>query len=223
MDLQRLTGTYETIQGLSTSTDDTVMVAFEYGPAEADELDLVATPILQHLLDQLDPGTHISFVSTRPEGWAVATKLMDSIIESGSYTETQYLYRPGDAAGVSQLLADAGTRPKLIVVLTAQPGPLRWWIEQTQTRGTGDIPIVVGISAALEPAASPYLDINSKQLAGAVSGLSGAAVYEKMRGLSDPTTQWRLNALTIGHIVIVSLIILGAVLYAPSGLRRRQK
>ena len=225
MDLQRLTEMYNTIQGLSTSAEDTVMVAFEYGPAEADELDLVAAPILQHLLDQLDPGAHISIVSTRPEGIAAATKLMNDIVESGQYTGTQYslLYRSGDATGVSQLLADAGTPPKLIVLLTAQPGPLRWWIEQTQTRGATIIPIVAGISAALEPAAAPYLDTSAGQLAGAVSGLSGAAIYEKARGLPDPATQWRLNALTIGHIAVVGLIVLGAVLYAPSGLRRREK
>jgi hypothetical protein len=227
MDLQYLTGMYETIQGLSIGAEDTVLVAFEYGPAEADELDLVAEPILQHLFDQLDREAHISIVSTRPDGLAVAAGLLDDIIESrGQYTETQYLslnYRPGDATGVSQLLADADTPPKLIVVLTAQPGPLRWWIEQTHARGADATPIVAGISAALEPAASPYLDANAGQLAGAISGLSGAAVYEKQRGLTGPSTQWRLNALTIGHIAIVCLIVLGAVFYAPGSLRRRRK
>ena len=216
---------HNTIQGLSTSAEDTVIIAFEYGPAEADELDLVATPILHHLFDQLDPGTHFSIVTTQPEGVATAAKLMNDIIESGPYTDTQYSlsYRPGDATGVSQLLADVGPQPKLIVLLTAQPGPLRWWIEQTEVQSTNTAQMVAGISAALEPAASPYLDVHSRQLAGAVSGLSGAASYEKMRGSLNPATQWRLDVLTIGHIAIVGLLVLGAVLYAPSGLRRRKK
>jgi hypothetical protein len=68
MDLQRLTGMYETVESLSVSAGDTVLVAFEYGPAEADELKLVAGPVLRHLLDQ---GAHISVASTRPEAEAV--------------------------------------------------------------------------------------------------------------------------------------------------------
>ncbi len=226
MDLQRLTGMYNTIQGLSTSAEDTVLVAFEYGPAEADELDLVAKPILQHLFNQLEQGAHIFIVSTRPEGLAMATGVLDDIIESEQYTETQYSlldYRPGDAIGVSQLLTDVDTLPKLIVVLTAQPGPLRWWIEQTRARGAESTPIVAGISAALEPAASPYLDVSAGQLAGAISGLGGAATYERKRGIAEPATQWRLNALAMGHIAIVCLMIVGAALYAPGSLRRRKQ
>jgi hypothetical protein len=226
MDLQRLTGMYDTIQGLSVRAEDAILVAFEYGPAEADELDLVAWPIVQHLLDQLDQGARISIVSTRPEGLAVAAKLLDAMVESSErYTETQYSlldYRPGDATGVSQLLADADAPPRLIVVLTAQPGPLRWWIEQTRARYADTTPIVAGISAALEPAASPYLDADAEQVAGAISGVSGAAVYERIRGLAGPATQWRLNALTLGHIAIAGLMILGAILYAPGGLRGRR-
>jgi hypothetical protein len=221
MDLQRLTGMYETVESLSVSAEDTVLVAFEYGPAEADELNLVAEPVLRHLLDR---GAHISVASTRPEGGAVAHGLLDGIIKSGDqYTEMEYSplgYRTGDAAGVSQLLADAS--PTLVVVLTAHPGPLRWWIEQAYAQGAGAIPIVAGVSAALEPAASPYLDVSAGQLAGAVRGLSGAAVYEGMRGAPGAATR-RLNALAVGHIAIVILMIAGAAFHAPDSLRRRKK
>jgi hypothetical protein len=225
-DLQHLMGMYETIQRLNVNAEDTILVAFEYGPTEADELDSIAKPILRHLLDQLDQEAHISIVSTRPEGLAIAAGLLNGMIESSEqYTKAQYSllnYRPGDATGVSQLLADAGTSPKLIVVLTAQPGPLRQWIEQTRASGPAP-PIVAGVSAALEPAISPYLDISSGQLAGAISGLSGAAVYEKKCGLSEPDTQWRLNILAAGHLAVVGLIVIGAVLHALGGLRRRKE
>jgi hypothetical protein len=151
---------------------------------------------------------------------------LDEIVESTEqYTETRHsvlAYRPGDAIGVSQLLAKAGTPPSLIVVLTAQPGPLRWWIEQTRARGWGDTQIVAGISAGLESAASPYLDDSAGQLAGAINGVRGAAAYEGRHGLSGRATR-QLDALAIGHIAIVALMILGAVIYVPGGLRRRKK
>jgi hypothetical protein len=221
MGFQRLTRLYDVIQGISP--EDTVLVTFEYGPPEADEIDVVAEPILRHLLDR---GAHVSIVSTRPEGKRVAAGLLSSIVASEErYTENQYTlleYRTGDAAGVSQLLIDAGTRPVLILVLTAQPGPLRWWVEQTRALYGDALPIVAGVGAALEPAASPYLDMGARQLGGGMVGLSGAAAYETLRGSAGSATQ-RLNALAAGHVAIVGLMIIGALSHASGGLRRRGK
>jgi len=212
-----VTKSYNSIQGVSAG--NTVLVAFEYGPSEADELDLVAEPILRHLRDQ---GAHISIVTTRPERLAVATGLLSHIQVSEEQVTTPHDYRPGDATGVSQLLADAVPPPKLILVLTAQPGPLRWWVEQTYALYGDALPIVAGTSAALEPATSPYLDVSAGQLEGAVNGLRGAAAYETRRGSAGRATQ-RLDTLAVGHIAVVGLMVLGAAFYAPSGLRRRKK
>jgi len=218
---QRLQSMHDAIQDVSAG--GTVLVAFEYGPAEADELNLVAEPILRHVLDQ---GAHVSAVSTRPEGLTIAAGLLSGIVESGgSYTETQYSvsdnYRPGGATGVSQLLAEAGTHPRLLLVLTAQPAPLRWWVEQTDAR-PGTPPIVAGVSAILESTASPYLDANAGQLEGAVHGLSGAAAYEKLHGARGQATQ-RLDILAAGHLVMVGLMIIGAILHTIGGFRGREK
>jgi hypothetical protein len=220
VEFQRLMRVYDAVQGVQGG--DIVLVALEYGPPEADELNLVAEPVLQHLLDQ---GAQISVVSTRPEGQAVAAALLNDIVSSeeqysGGYTLLPY--RAGDAAGVSQLLIDAGAPPGLIVVLTAQPGPLRWWIEQTGALYDGARPVVAGISAAMEPVASPYLDASARQLEGAINGLSGAAAYEALRGSAGQATQ-RLSALAVGHAAIVGLMIVGAVFHALSGLRGREK
>jgi IS5 family transposase len=204
---------HNAIQGLSAG--DTVLVAFEYGPAEADELDLVAEPILRHVLAQ---GARISVVSTRPERLAVAEGLL-STIEAPEEQYTQR-YRPGDATGVSQLLAEVDNQPTLLLVLTAQPGPLRWWVEQAHALYGDTIPVAAGVSAALEPAASPYLDVSARQMEGAIIGLRGAAAYETP-GESPERGTLRLNALAVGHLAIVGLMILGASLYALDGLRGR--
>jgi hypothetical protein len=211
-----VTRLYDTIQGLRAGDD--VLVAFEYGPTEADELNPVAQTLLQHMLNQ---GAHISIASTRPEGLAAAERSLSAIgAPEGQYT--LHGYRPGDATGVSHLLADAGTPPRLVLVLTAQPGPLRWWVEQTHARGEAAPSIVAGLSAALEPSASPYLDISAGQIEGALVGLSGAAAYERLRGSAEQATQ-RLDALAAGHVAIVGLMILGAVFHTFGGLRGRGK
>lgn len=219
MDFQRLVRMYDTVQDVGTG--DTVLVAFEYGPSEADEVNLVAEPVLRHLLDR---GAHLSVVSTRPEGRTVAAGLLSTIVTTGApYTRSQYTlqdYRPGDAAGVAMLLRDAGPLPALILVLTAQPGPLRWWVEQIHARYDDAPPVLAGTSAALEPAASPYLETSAGQLNGAVSGLSGAAAYETLRGSRGQATH-RLGALSLGHTATAALMLLGALFYAFAGLRRR--
>jgi hypothetical protein len=207
-------GLHATVQGVSAGT--TVLIAFEYGPAEADELNVVAQPIVEHLLAQQ---ARVLVASTRPEGSAMAAGLMSVAAEDS-------FYRPGGATGVAQLLADAetrtGTRPGLILVLAAQPAPLRWWVEQTRALygREGAPPIVAGVSAALGPVAGPYLD--AEQLGGAVSGLSGAAAYEALQGAPGQATG-RFSALAAGHAVIVALMLAGAVIYTLAGPRRRER
>ncbi|MFQ6102366.1 MAG: hypothetical protein ACE5OS_14205, partial [Anaerolineae bacterium] len=215
-DTSRAETLYNVVEGVSSEA--TVLVAFEYGPPEADELTLVAAPILQHLLDR---GVHIFPVSTRPEGQAMAEGLLSHI---GAPEEqcTPPVYRPGGATGVSQLLVGTDTRPSLILVLAAQPAPLRWWVEQAHARGEGTLPVVAGVSAALEAAASPYLDANAGQLRGTISGLSGAAAYERRRGMEGEATR-RLNTLAAGHVAIVGLILIGAVIYPLVGSRRKEE
>ena len=134
----------------------------------ADELNPVAKAILKHLTERK---AKIFIASTQPEGLAVAEVLRGDIDspeqdEAGQqpalefeYAKESPGYRPGNATGVSQILASTDTRPAMIIVLAAQPESLRWWIEQTQAHyGDAKPPIAAGVSAALEIAASPYLD-----------------------------------------------------------------
>jgi hypothetical protein len=132
-------------------------------------------------------------------------------------------FRMGDAAGVARLLTAAEPRPALIVVLTAQPGPLRWWVEQTRALyGDDTPPVLAGMSAALEPLAAPYLDDTAVQLEGAVAGLSGAAAYETLGGSTGQATR-RLNALAAGQTALAALMLIGAVIYTFGGSQRRRE
>jgi hypothetical protein len=227
-DTSSIASMYVLIEGIAE--EETVLVAFEYGPTNADELNSVAKAIMEHLIEQK---ANVSIATTQPEGLAVAEMLRSDINSqeqdaSGQQLKFEYAkespgYRPGDATGVAQILASTSTRPALIIVLAAQPGSLRWWIEQTQAHyGDAAPPIAAGVSAALEIAASPYLDANAGQLEGIVSGLGGATAYETQRGTVGQTTR-QLDALIVGHLVIVVSMLAGAVFYAVSGPRRREE
>jgi hypothetical protein len=219
---------YNLVEGVNGT--EAVLIAFEYGPTQADELNRVAEPVLEHLAER---GASIFIASTQPEGLAVAQALRNSInsqdgVVSGTQAALEYDdkspgYRPGNASGVAQLLAGVDPSPSLIIVLAARPEPLRWWIEQTEAHFRDDPPpIAAGVSAALEIAASPYLDAKADQLKGIVSGLGGAAAYEAQRGMVEETT-CQLDALAAGHLIIVISMLAGAAIYAVGGSRRRGK
>jgi hypothetical protein len=208
-------GLYAAIERLSPG--DAVMLAFEYGPEQADELDLVARPIVRHVLDQEG---RASVVSTRPDGLAVAARLFGGLTPDSEVDQYAMTYVPGEVAGVAQLVS---SQPDLIVVLAGKPGPLRWWVEQTRAVANPP-PIVAGTSAALEPTTSPYLDPSAGQLMGAVSGLAGAVYYEKKaQGTVEGWATERLNTLAVGQGAIVVLMVLGAILHATGLLPGRGK
>jgi hypothetical protein len=231
-DLSSIADMYALIEGINE--DETVLVAFEYGPTQADELNMVAQPILEHLAKQK---ATILIASTQAEGLAVAEALRNNInsqeqVVSGAQATIEYSdqspgYRPGNATGAAQLLTDVDTDPALIIVLAAQPEALRWWIEQTRVHYTGSPPpTAIGVSAALEIAASPYLDANANQLKGVVSGLAGATAYEakiRAQGSAEEEPAHQLDALMAGHMVIIVSMLAGAAVYAAAGTRGREK
>ena len=192
--------------------DERVLIAFDYGPPEADELSVAARPVLEHLLAR---GVVASIVSTRPDGTLIAESMMRRVADS----EDQYTvvgYRPGTATAVSQLLSTVDEPPTMLLILTSRAMPLRVWIEQASARYGEELPLAVVGSAALEPVASPYLDPNAGQVAGAIHGLAGAASYEALRETASDATE-RLDALAAGHLAIVMLVIVGALIHTISG------
>ncbi len=203
---------HDVVDGLDAS--DHVLVAFDYGPPEAGELNAVARPVLTHVLNR---GARLSIVSTRPDGPLMASAVMTSIADSRDQF-TLIGFRPGTATAVSQLLASTDTMPTLLLVLTGRPMPLRLWVEQAHARFGDQLPLIAVGSAALEPFAGPYVDANAGQLRGAIYGYEGAASYETFRGALGRATQ-RLDALAAGHIVLVILIVLGALIHAFVGTR----
>jgi hypothetical protein len=205
---------YDAIE--SVNAGDTVLVAFEYGAAEADEMNAIAEPLLMHLTER---GATISATSTQPEGLGVAINAQEHVTMT---YKSSPLYLPGNVTGIANLLTSTDPQPKLILVLAAQPAQLRWWIEQASLLSQVP-PMVAGVSAALEPVVGPYLDENGGQLEGAIIGLREAASYEAHRGTAGSATR-QLDALAAGQLAIAFLILAGAVLsYLFGGSPRRMQ
>jgi len=203
-----------------------VLVAFEYRPAEVDEMNPIAHPVLRHLLQQ---GAHVAVATTQPEGTALAEALLSQMPEAEGRGQqvTMLGYRPGEAASVRSFLSslgedvegiDTAADAALVVVLAARADGLRSWVEQT-TLSYPDLPLAAGVSARLEPLAAPYLDPDAGQLAGLVAGWPGAAVYEQHLGAGGPVAFY-LDSLGLAQLVLVGLMLVGALVFLVGGQRR---
>ncbi len=220
----RLTGPVESseaerLHGIVEALDatDNVLIAFDYGVPATDELDQVARPVLEHLVES---GADISIVSTRPDGLPVAGALMSEVTDSRD-DYTLLGYRPGGGTAVSQLLAGEETLPSVLLVVTGRPGSLVRWVEQAEARYGSDVPVAAVGSALLEPVIQPYVDANAGQIEAAIHGLRGAASYEAAREATGRATE-HLDTLAAGHIAIVALLLVGAGVYGLGGAGRRR-
>lgn len=220
---------YQAVEALPAGTP--VLVAFDYTPATAGELDPQARGLVRHLLSR---GLPVVTVSLVPEGPALAGQIMAQ--EMAAYQEAHYgsayvnlgYLAGGEAAlralaeglpsavpvdylagwPLGELIATSGVTGLddlgLIVVLAGEGEPVRWWVEQVGTRT--QTPLAAGVSAAIEPQLLPYRA--SGQLAGLISGLPGAAGYE---ALAQAQAAWvgEMDALSLSLLALMVLILVG--------------
>ncbi len=226
--------------------DSPVLVAFEYGPADADEMDWVAAAILRHLLQR---GDRLIVVSTRPEGTATAERVLSRLLPEAAARETYAAnlgYQPGQVAGIQSLLADLQSRvevrsglpaaetaamagvasagdTKAVLILAAQSDDLRYWIEQASAT-CPDVPLLAGISARAETTSLPYLAPQARQLQGAVVGIVGAGAYEQRLGGGEQGNYARfyLPSLGAAQLAVLAILIVGMLVYIlqPGGRKR---
>ena len=246
---------YAPVTGLQTAIDNLsagapVLVAFDYDPAASSEMDMVARPVLDHLMERQVP---ILALSLLPAGPPTAQKLLDDVAAAHSgYTYGQnYVnlgYYPGQAAAVRRLAqpeglvaaqdfagTPAGELPvlqgitdlaqvALVVELAPAQESVRWWIEQAGT--PADVRLGAAVSASAEPLIRPYYETEPRQLEGIVGGVTGTALYEALRSdRASPgeATTARLNAQLLGTIVFALVLLGGNVVYfAQRGLGRER-
>jgi len=228
---------YTVVQNLPPAAP--VLILWGYDPSTADEMDLVALPMMAHLFDRQ---SRPAVVTLLPTGLATARRLFartttDQIADqtftsqpnSTAYSEIGFL--PGGAVALSWLgqsdnfsqietanltpeLAQAlAAGPALAIVVAAQAEDVQQWLELVQPLAQmRQTPVVAFTSAGADPALRPYLD--SGQLAGLVSGFDGGYTYQQLRErpLSQPEeTLYRLHLVfqNWGHMAFLLIIILG--------------
>jgi hypothetical protein len=102
----------------------------------------------------------------------------------------------------------------LVLVAAEDAETARSWIEQVQPHLShsdgGSTPLVMVISAQIEPLIQPYYQANPQQVQGLVTGLRGGAAYANLTGRGGlPRSYW--DAFSIGLLVAVLWIFLGGL------------
>lgn len=224
---QATTDFYEAVESLEEGS--VVLLSHDYDPATAVEITPQASAILDHLMRR---GAKIVNLSLTPEGQALADRVMESVITERYIQGRDYVdlgYIAGNEMGARFIAESLGPRlalyplgaevagledVDLIVVLAGSQEHLRRWVEQVQA--PYQVAMVAGVSAQVDPAARPYY--RSGQLKGLLSGLVGAAEYERASQHPGVALAGMLPQ-AFAHLVIALFILLGNFAYLVEGLR----
>ncbi|MBC7243685.1 MAG: hypothetical protein H5T60_14720, partial [Anaerolineae bacterium] len=224
---------YEAVEELAP--DDAVVVAFDFDPSTAGEMEPLAQVLTEHLMAR---GARIIAVSTLPAGPQVAQDILDqaAAARGGKSYGVHYVnlgYLPGREAGMRDFLLNpvsAARRDfvsgqptadlpalqglqgiqdlKMLVIIGASAQDVRWWMEQAA--GLARVPMIAGVSAAAEPYILPYYQGEGRLLQGVVAGVLGAGDYGALSGSLVPTA--RVESLQWGLLVaLIAMLIVAAV------------
>ncbi len=175
------------------------LVAVEYGPDRAAELDGFLQGVLQRLSGR---GVRALTVSLTPWGAAQAASVVLARPDYGQ-SVAHLGYVPGHEVAVARLLSqslrrfstdyagrpmqdlpiaqDFGEEPlaarvSLVVLITSSPDALRGWLQQAWGILPPEVPVIAAMSAGAMPYAAPYQE--SGQLQAVATGLRDALLLE---------------------------------------------
>ncbi len=235
---------------------DYVCVSFDYGPSSAPENDPMAEAVMRHCLLKK---VRLVVIALYPlGGLGLANSSVARV--AAEFPEAEYGvdyvnlgYKDGASAVMRRLgdnIADAfptdvkgtpiGQIPLMRglrnirhvqLVFSAATGLIgEWWVTIVhQQFGT---PVVVGPTAVSAP--KYYAYVNAGQMVGMLSGMKGAAEYEKLLRDTYPrlatfykttrrfTATKGMDGQTVIHAVILVFIVLGNVAYLSSRARARR-
>ena len=221
-----------------------VLVVIDYEPALAGEMEATSGPLLDQMILLRHP--RLSFLSTSPNGSALAERLMTSTnINQPSplglgYNKGEHYfnlgYLPGGASGVLEFVGSPRTAIpsaaverlsefSAIVVLTDHAESGRIWVEQLSALKQVDPaltnqPLLIVSSAQAGPLLQPY--VSSRQITGMVSGLSDAATYEFINNSRPGIARTYWDIFGVGLMTAIAAITLGSLWSLFTGLRARR-
>lgn len=229
---------YEFIEALPSGS--LVLVAYDYDPATAAEMTLQAEAIVHHLMER---DLKVMAISLFPAGPGIAQEMLDEAASEHGYQYGEdyinlgYLpdqpaslrafvgrpvsgreYRQGRAIAAFPIAQDVHHIQDIVLIIELAGGQdtLRWWVEQVGSPYS--VPMVAGVTASLEPNARPYH--HSGQLSGLLSGLPGAAEYERLNDRPGGAMA-SLDSQSLAHLAIVVLVVLGNLGYMITRWRKK--
>jgi len=245
---------FEYIEALKPGS--TVLISYDYGPSSAPENDPMAEAVMrQCFLRKI----HVVICALYPLGGlqlannsvAKVTAEFPSLQYGEDYVSLGY--KDGAAAVIKRMGDDiAGAFPidvrgtplsqiplmknvkslrQVDVVLTVATGIIgEYWI--TQAHAQSGVPVIIGPTAVGAPKYYAYL--NAGQLVGMLSGMKGAAEYEKLLAARYPelarfygstrafTATKGMDAQTVIHVIIIVFILIGNVAYMSRRAAQRR-
>lgn len=214
---------------VSNAAGKTVLIAFEYTPALAGELNQEAAMLLAQLEANNSP---ILITSQYVAGTAVAEEV------AAPYEVTLLGFIPGEAMGLRQLgdclgenalvspctslhnlsvrenLADTLADVSLVIILTGERSSLINWVEQVSV--SSDVPLVVGATQALEPLVVPYYA--SAQIDGYLNGLPATVAYQQayMSANTNNTAESLYGAQSLVLLVTAVILLVGGLAFSAT-------
>lgn len=218
--LPEVSAVYDLIDALPPSA--TVLVAFEVQPSLYGEIEIVASSVINHLLEK---DSLLNFVSTLPTGPALADRLMrdqfgvDEGYQNLGYLsggmaalrhfashprETNLLPNLWDAPGLQDI--ETLSEFDLILIISSDAEDARAWIEQVSAESNNDMIAVT--SAQASPLLYAYLQSEPATLQGLVGGIQGAATYENLRDQEGTARNyWDSYSYVLGAAILLILSI----------------
>jgi hypothetical protein len=229
----------------------TVLLAVDFEPGRAGEMQLAASPVIEHLMAR---GVNLVVVSTVPNGPALAERLLDNSARSyqqrtqQSYDQAQVVnlgYLPGGAISLLEFAqlprrsAPADIRGNAAVWSTtflqniSGLGDFAQIIVLTDNAETGrawveqvqpimgDIPLFMVTSAQASPLLIPYLE--SQQISGLVSGVLGGAMYSRLVTQGAGPTERYLATYQVGMLLAFGLVLVGGLFSGGMAIFKRNE
>lgn len=200
-----------------------VQVLWAYDPATAGEMDLLAAPVLSHLLER---EAVLNVVSLLPNGPATARRLFAEVAAErlpdlaalGVRRPFEVRFLPGGATVLPLLAAHDAD---LAIVIGAQAEDVQQWLELVAP--VNRAPVLAITAAGADPPLRPYLE--SGQLVGLVSGFDGGFHYAELVGAPptpDAVRGWRFQVAgqNAGALALLAIIVLGNLAALLTGRRQ---
>jgi hypothetical protein len=214
-----------------------VLLAVDYEPGLSGEMEATASAVVDHLMLK---GAYLTLVSTVPTGPVQAERLIQGVNALGDHTYqsgdtlANLGYIPGGTVGIRSFAESPrqvmpfsvdgldvwNTSPlsgiqklsdfAMVLVLTENPATARSWIEQVKPL-LDEKPLLMVVSAQVEPVVRPYFEGEPQVVQGIVAGLPGGATYENMIGRSNLVRRY-WDAYSVGISLIAILLVVGGVI-----------